>query len=99
MYKLGIDKWLVHLVQSMYKDVGSRVRVDDGYSEELGVRVGVHQDSVFSPLLFIIVLEALSGELRLCCPWELLYEDDFYNNQCWVHVHGGTFGNVEDMEI
>ena len=33
----GIDKWLVHLVQSMYKDVGSRVRVDDGYSEEIGV--------------------------------------------------------------
>ena len=77
MYKLGKDKWLVvHLVQSMYKDVGSRVRVDDGYSKELGVRVGVHQDSVFSPLLFIIVLEALSGELRTGCPWELLYEDD-----------------------
>ena len=38
-----------------------QVRVDDGYSEEFGVRVGVHYDSVFSPLLFIIiVLEALS---------------------------------------
>ena len=49
---LGIDKWLVHLVQSMYKDVESRVRVDDGYSGEFGVRVGVHQDSVLSPLLF-----------------------------------------------
>ena len=55
MYRLGIDKWLVHLVQSMYKDVGSRVRVDGGYSEEFGVRVGVHQDSVLSPPLFIIV--------------------------------------------
>ena len=42
MHKLGIDKWLVHLVQSMYKDVGSRVRIDDGYSQEFGVRVGVH---------------------------------------------------------
>ena len=30
-------------------------RVDDGYSEEFGVRDGVHQDSVLSPLLFIIV--------------------------------------------
>ena len=43
MHKLGIDKWLVHLVKSMYKDVGSRVREDDGYSE-FGVLINVHQD-------------------------------------------------------
>ena len=58
MRKLGIDEWLVRLVQSMYKDVRNRVRVGDGYSEEFGVGVGVHQGSVLSPLLFI--LEALS---------------------------------------
>ena len=69
MRKLGIDEWLVHLVQSMYKDVRSRVRVGDGYSEEFGVGVGVHQGSVLSPLLFIIVLEALSREFRTGCPW------------------------------
>ena len=73
MRKLGIDEWLVRLVQSMYKDVRSRVRVGDGYSEEFGVGVGVHQGSVLSPLLFIIVLEALSREFRTGCPWELLY--------------------------
>ena len=76
MRKLGIDKWLLRLVQSMYKDVRSRVRVGDGYSEEFGVGVGVHQGSVLSPLLFIIVLEALSREFRTGCPWELLYADD-----------------------
>ena len=76
MRKLGIDEWLVRLVQSMYKDVRSRVRVGFGYSEEFGVGVGVHQGSVLSPLLFIIVLEALSREFRTGCPWELLYTDD-----------------------
>ena len=76
MRKLGIDEWLVRLVQSMYKDVRNRVRVGDGYSEEFGVGVGVHQGSVLSPLLFIIVLEALSREFRTGCPWELLYADD-----------------------
>ena len=76
MRKLGIDEWLVRLVQSMYKDVRSRVRVGDGYSEEFGVGVGVHQGSVLSPLLFIIVLEALTREFRIGCPWELLYADD-----------------------
>ena len=60
----------------MYKDVRSRVRVGSGYSEEFGVKVGVHQGSVLSPLLFIIVLEALSREFRTGCPWELLYADD-----------------------
>ena len=36
----------------------------------------MHQGSVLSPLLFIIVLEALSQELRTGSPWELLYADD-----------------------
>ena len=76
MRKLGNDEWLACLVQSMYKDVRSRVRVSDGYSDEFGVGVGVHQGSVLSPLLFIIVLEALSREFRTGCPWELLYTDD-----------------------
>ena len=40
MRKLGIDEWLVRVVQSMYKDVRSRVRVGDGYSEEFGVGSG-----------------------------------------------------------
>ena len=40
------------------------------------VNVGVHQGSVMSPLLFIIVIEALSREFRTGCPWELLYADD-----------------------
>ena len=56
----------------MYNDVRSRVRVDVGF----GVGAGVHQGFVFSPLLFIIVLEALSREFRTGCPWELLYADD-----------------------
>ena len=33
MSTLGTDGWLVHLVQSMYKDVRSRVRVGDSYCQ------------------------------------------------------------------
>jgi len=76
MRKLGVEEWLVRLVQSMYANVRSRVRVGDGYSDEFSVLVGVHQGSVLSPLLFIIVLEALSRQFRTGCPWELLYADD-----------------------
>ena len=40
------------------------------------VNEGVHQGSVLRPLLFIIVLEALSREFRTGYPWELLYAGD-----------------------
>ena len=40
------------------------------------MKVGVHQGSVLSPLLFIIVLEALSSEFRAGVPWKDLYADD-----------------------
>ena len=46
------------------------------HSAESEVKVGVHQGSVLSPLLFIIVLEALSREFRSGVPWEDLYADD-----------------------
>ena len=74
--KLGVEEWIVRLVQGMYANARSRVRVGEGYSEEFVVKVGVHQGSVLSPLLFIIVLEALSREFRSGVPWEDLYADD-----------------------
>jgi len=33
-------------------------------------------DAALSPLLFMIVMEALSREFRVALPWELLYADD-----------------------
>ena len=66
----------MRLVQGMYANARSRVRVGKGYSEEFEVKVGVHQGSVLTPLLFIIVLEALSREFRSGVPWEDLYADD-----------------------
>ena len=76
MRKLGIEEWIVRFVQAMYKNTRSRVRVNNTYSDEFGVKVGVYQGSVLSPLLFVIVLEALSCESRTGTPWELLYADD-----------------------
>ena len=40
------------------------------------VKVGMHQGSALSALLFVIVMEALSREFRVALPWELLYADD-----------------------
>ncbi|XP_057306970.1 uncharacterized protein LOC130645111 [Hydractinia symbiolongicarpus] len=76
MRKLGVDEWLITMVQSLYSNARSRVRINDSLSDEFSVNVGVHQGSVLSPLLFILVLEALLMEFRTNCPWELLYADD-----------------------
>ena len=79
MCKLGIDECIIRTVQAMYCNAQSKVRVGSCYSEPINVSVGVHQGSVVSPLLFIIVMEALSIEFRPGCAWELLYADDFVN--------------------
>ena len=60
----------------MYFNPSSKDRVERCYSDSFGVNVGVHQGSVLSSLLFIIVLEALSQELCSGRPWEILYADD-----------------------
>ena len=41
--KLGVDEWIVLLVQGMYANVRSQIRVDAGFSQEFEVNVGVHQ--------------------------------------------------------
>jgi len=40
------------------------------------VKVGMHQGSALSSLLFVIVVEAISSEFRVALPWELLNADD-----------------------
>ena len=60
-------------MQGIYANEWSRVRV----SEEFEVKVGDHQGLVLNPLLFIIVLEALSHEFCSRVPWENLYADGF----------------------
>jgi len=52
------------------------VRTVYGNSEVFEVKVGMHESSALSPLLFVIVMEAISREFRVALPWELLYADD-----------------------
>ena len=61
---LGIDDWIVSVIKAMYEDASTKVRMNGRESRAFNVKVGVHQGSVLSPLLFIIVLEALSREFR-----------------------------------
>jgi len=50
----GVDEWLVSVVQSMYEDATTVVRVHGRDNKAFGVRVGVHQVSVLSLQLFVM---------------------------------------------
>jgi len=45
------------------------VRTVYGNSVCFRVKVGMHQGSALSPLLFVIVMEAISLEFRVALPW------------------------------
>ncbi|GAB1611238.1 uncharacterized protein LOC115210534, partial [Argonauta hians] len=73
--KQGVDEWLVRVVQALYSGATSKVRIGTDYTEEFNVNVGVHQGSVLSPLLFIVVLQSIAEGFKTGPPWELLYAD------------------------
>jgi len=61
---------------STYSGAKTVVRTVYGISKSSEVKVGMHQGSALSQLLFAIVMEAISREFRVALPWELLYADD-----------------------
>ena len=60
--------WTVSVIRAMYEDVTTKVRLNGRGRNAFSVKV--HQGSVLSPLLSIIVLEALSREFREGLPME-----------------------------
>jgi len=60
----------------MYIGAKTVVRTVCGNSKGFEVKVSMYQGSALSPLLFVIVMEAISREFRVSLPWELLYADD-----------------------
>ena len=65
--KRSVEEWLFKTVQSMYKNAQSRVRVNWTFSVDFMLQIRLYEGSVLSPLLFIIVLETLSKEIRSGC--------------------------------
>ena len=76
MRKKGIPEALVGAVMSLYRDANTRVKVGTQLSEEFEVDVGVRLGSVLSPLLFAIVNDFATKEMKEGTLQEILYADD-----------------------
>ena len=76
MRKLGVEEWQVSAVTSMYTGAKTVVRTLYGSRKSFEVKVGMHQGSALSPLLFVIVMEAISREFSVALPWELRCADN-----------------------
>ena len=74
--KKGLAEVLVQAVMSLYEGSRTKVRVGSGTLEEFGVRVGVRQGSVLSPLIFAIVVDVVTEHAREGLLNEILYADD-----------------------
>ena len=71
VHVVGVLEWII--VQAMHNCAKSKVRVNGSLIDEFEIKVGVHQLSVLSSLLFIIVLEPLPRQFCTSCARELLY--------------------------
>ena len=82
--KKGLSEVMVHAAMSLYDGAKTRVRVRSAYSEEFALKVGAHQGSVLSPLLFAIAMYVITENARRCVVNELLYADDLvYMSEPW----------------
>ena len=79
--KKGISEVMVRAVMNLYDGAKTRVRVGSAYSEKFELKVGVHQGSVLSPLLFAIAVDVITENARRVMVNELLYADDRSHEQ------------------
>jgi len=87
----------------VYRCKKTVVRTVYGNSSGFEVKVGMQQGSALSPLLFVIVMEAISREFRVALPWELLYADDLVTiaetEEDLIKRLNGWKNNVENKDM
>ena len=64
MRKRGVPEVMVRAVMSQYEGAKTRVRVGQELPEEFEVKVGMHQGSLLSPLVFAIVIDVVMESVR-----------------------------------
>ena len=84
-FRQGVPEYLVNGVMSLYKGCKTAASVDGELSNSFSLKVGVHHGSAFSPLLFIMVMDVLTEDVRDGSLMELLYADNLV--LCWESLN------------
>jgi hypothetical protein len=66
----------VKIIEDMYKNCKTTVVTSAGETEEIEIKVGLHQGSALSPFLFILILDVITEEIQEDAPWSMLFADD-----------------------
>jgi len=72
----GVMEKEIMVIMEMYKNIETSTRMDGERSNEFVVKVGVHQGSVLSPLLFAVVMDEISRDVREGGVKKIFYADD-----------------------
>ena len=84
----GVIEREIAAIAEMYRSPQTAVRLDGEFSNYFTVNVGVHQGSILSPLLFIIVVDEITKHLKTDLR-EFLYADDLVLiGDSWEEVAG-----------
>ena len=74
--KKQVGEEYIKVIQDMYDGCTTSVRTLIGSTESFEVKVGLHQGSALSPLLFIIIMDVISQEVGRGPPHAMLFADD-----------------------
>ena len=66
----------IKAIMEMYTNIKSSVKVEYTRSKPVDVKVEVHQRSILNFLLFALLMDEVTKDIRLKVVKELLYEDD-----------------------
>ena len=80
MRKEGIPEIMVRVVMSLYEGAKTSIRVGLELSEEFEVKFGVDQGSLLTLLVFAIVVDVVTENVRNCLMSEMLYVNDLVNS-------------------
>ena len=66
----------VSIIRDMYEGVVTNIRICGGLTDEFPIKIGVHQGSALSPLLFAIVMDEIIESIHEDIFWCMLFADD-----------------------
>jgi len=66
----------VRAVHDMYQNSTTVIKTAVGTTDSFNVGVGLHQGSALSPVLFALIMDRLTDEIREDAPWTMLFADD-----------------------